>query len=67
MSDGSGTQVTAHNIDNPAETESKVIKDDYNLVCDGDCYVAHVQVYPKSGTHVITVKNVGGERPGGRR
>lgn len=62
MSDGNGTRVTAQSVDNPAETESRVIKDDYNLICDGDCYISGIQAYPKSGTHVITVKNVGGKR-----
>jgi hypothetical protein len=49
VSDGSGTRVTAESVDDPGD-----------LVTDGDCYVAGIQVYAKSGTHVITVKNVGG-------
>ena len=62
MSVGSGTRVTAAEVGNPGAQESCVIKDDYNLVVDGDCYVANIQAYPKSGTHVITIKNVGGAR-----
>ena len=62
MSDGNGTKVTAQEIDHPEKSESQVIKDDYCLTVDGDCYVSGVQAYPKSGTHVITVKNVGGAR-----
>ena len=62
MSAGNGTEVTAIALDDPSVTASKVIKDDYSLVCDGDCYVAGIQTYPKSGTHVITIKNVGGAR-----
>lgn len=62
MSEGSGTRVTALDID-AGDSESRVIKDDYDLVTDGDCYVHGVVTYP-NGTHVITVKNVGGERPG---
>lgn len=62
MGNGGGTRVTAQGVDDPADTESRVIKDDYNLVTDGDCYVANVQVYPESRTHVITVKNVGAHR-----
>lgn len=61
MSDGSGTEVTARDIDS-GEQRAATIKDDYNLVTDGDCYVAHIATYPKSGTHVITIKNVGGAR-----
>jgi hypothetical protein len=61
MSDQKGTRVTARDI-STGETESSVIEDNYVLVTDGDCYVADIQHYPKSGTHVITVKNVGGKR-----
>jgi hypothetical protein len=62
MSAGSGTRVTAQDI-GTGDAESRVIKDDYSLVTDGDCYVHGVVAY-RNGTHVITVKNVGGERPG---
>ena len=61
MSDGSGTRVTAESLDT-GERQARVIKDDYNLVTDGDCEVAGIQVYPGTGTHVITVRNVGGKR-----
>ena len=61
MSGGSGTEVTARDIDS-GEQQTVTIKDDYNLITDGDCVVANVMTYPKSGTHVITVKNVGGAR-----
>lgn len=62
MADSGGTRVTAQSVDDPDDTASRVIVDDYNLVCDGDCYVSGIQVHPKTGTHVITVKNVGGRR-----
>lgn len=61
MSDSNGTKVTLEELDTGA-TQSCVIKDDYSLTVDGDCYVSGIQAYPKSGTHVITVKNVGGKR-----
>jgi hypothetical protein len=61
VSAGSGTEVTARDIDS-GEQQAVTIKDDYNLVTDGDCVVAHIAAYPKSGTHVITIKNVGGAR-----
>lgn len=60
MSDGNGTKVTAESLDDGG-TESRIIHDDYNLVTDGDCYVHHIATYA-NGTHVITVKNVGGTR-----
>lgn len=62
MSDGNGTRVTAQAVDDDNEAETRVIKDDYNLVTDGDCYVHHIAVYKTTGTHVITIKNVGGAR-----
>ena len=60
MSDGNGTKVTAERLDN-GETETRVIHDDYNLITDGDCHVSHIATYA-NGTHVITIKNVGGAR-----
>jgi hypothetical protein len=65
VSDGNGTRVTAEDVDS-GQQESRVIKDDYNLVTDGDCYVANIRAYPKSGTHMITIRNVGGQRPTSR-
>lgn len=62
MSDGNGTRVTAESLDGEDELLVRVIKDDYNLVTDGDCEVTGIQVYPGTGTHVITVRNVGGKR-----
>jgi hypothetical protein len=64
VSDGSGTRVTAENLDDDEERVTRVVKDDYSLTTDGDCYVAGIQVYPGTGTHVITVRNVGGKRSG---
>lgn len=60
MSDGTGTRVTAQDLDS-GQVESRVIKDDYNLVTDGDCYLASVQKH-EDGTHVVTIKNAGGAR-----
>jgi hypothetical protein len=45
--------------DDSGEQEDSVVHvpdDDYLLVCTGNCYEAGVQVYPRSGTHVITIK-----------
>lgn len=39
------------------DTDSKtVIDNDYIIITNGTCYVSNIQVYPKAGTHVITVK-----------
>lgn len=45
-----------------AETR-EVPENDYFLLCTGTCYEAGVQAYPKSGTHVLTIK---GWRPSSR-
>jgi hypothetical protein len=49
-----GTKVTAD--DGQGEPETIEVEDDYVIVCDGDCYVAHCQVYPGTGTHQLTIK-----------
>lgn len=49
-----GIQVTCTDLDT-GESETKVIRDDYVLVCAGSCYRHHVQA-SANGTHVITVK-----------
>lgn len=64
MSEGNGTRVTAESLDGGDDPVTRVIKDDYSLVADGDCYVSGIRVYPGTGTHVITVRNAGGKRPG---
>lgn len=39
------------------DTEEKVLpENDYLVTTTGECYVAAVQAYPKSGTHVVTIK-----------
>lgn len=38
------------------EQEVQVADNDYLLLCVGQCHEASVQVYPKSGTHVLTIK-----------
>lgn len=44
------------------ETETKEITNDVLVITEGECVVAGIQNYPKSGTQVWTVKNVGGAR-----
>lgn len=39
------------------QTETKEIPPgEYLIICTAPCDVAHTQVYPKSGTHVLTIK-----------
>jgi hypothetical protein len=39
------------------DEETKVIPDgDYMLIVTDPCYVSNTQVYPTSGTHVLTIK-----------
>lgn len=34
----------------------RVPENDYMLLATGTCHVTSVQTYPKSGTHVVTIK-----------
>lgn len=54
MSAGKGTKVTARSLDDGSE-ESRVIKDDFIVICDGDAYISHIQA-SANGTQVVTVK-----------
>lgn len=56
-----GIKVTVEDLET-GETESAVIWDDYLLITAGSCHRTSVQSYPKSGTHVVTVKGIGGKR-----
>ena len=38
------------------ETSSRVIEDDYCVICAGRKYVDSTNFYPKAGTTVITIK-----------
>lgn len=39
------------------ETESVVVRDgDYLLVTVAPCYRHHVQVFPTTGTHIVTIR-----------
>lgn len=48
-------RVTVEDIET-GETETREIKDDYILVCAGNYYLAHTNLYPRSGTVQLTVK-----------
>jgi hypothetical protein len=43
------------------EEEAVEIRDDYLLVCVGDCYVSHTNVHA-NGTHILTIKESKGEK-----
>lgn len=51
---GKGVRVTV--LDDRCRGETSVIDDNYIVVCAGRRYVAHTQVYPKSGMHIGTIK-----------
>lgn len=53
---GKGIRVTV--LDHASgETETKEVPPgEYLILCTRPCWVSHVQAYPKSGTHVLTVK-----------
>lgn len=54
MNEQEGTKVTAVDL-KTGEEESTVIKDNYVLTTDGDCYLDGYQAY-KNGTVVLTIK-----------
>lgn len=51
----SGTRVTAEDIET-GESESRIITDDFIIICDGSSYVDGIAAYPSTGTQVITIK-----------
>lgn len=51
-----GIKVTAVDLVT-GEGQSRVIEDDYSLVCAGTAYLVSTQVHA-NGTHVLTVKGV---------
>ena len=52
-----GIRVTVTDLET-GESDSAEIMDDYVLITAGSAKRTALQVYPKSGTHVITVKGV---------
>jgi hypothetical protein len=57
----SGIRVTATDLDNPQDTGSVEVMDNYVLICAGTCEQTYAQVsYAKDGTqtHVITIKGI---------
>lgn len=54
---GKGIEITVRDLET-GEAETEVIENDYFLVTAGSCRVTSTQLYPKSGTHVLTIKGV---------
>ena len=50
-----GTRVTCTDLDT-GDTETRVIENDFVVICDGNRYVDAVSAYPKAGTVVVTIK-----------
>jgi hypothetical protein len=50
-----GIKVTVEDLQT-GERETNIIQDDYICVTAGDCYVSHTQIYPRTGTHQLTIK-----------
>jgi hypothetical protein len=60
VSEGAGTKVTSVDLDS-GEEEVATIKDDFVIVCDGDCRVSHMTIH-RNGTVQITIKRPGEKR-----
>lgn len=50
-----GTRVVCTDLET-GESEEAVITNDYVVITDGVCYVDGMQLYPKAGTAVVTIK-----------
>ena len=50
-----GTRVTCTDIDT-GDTETRVIENDYVVICDGDKYIDGFTVNTRPGTVVVTIK-----------
>ena len=50
-----GTRVTCTDLDT-GDTETRVIEDDYAVICDGDKYIDGFTVNTRPGTVVVTIK-----------
>lgn len=50
-------RVTVEDLETGEKDVSLLAAGDYMLTTFAPCYVANTNVYPKSGTHVITIKD----------
>ena len=49
--------VTVTDNETGERAEAQVLDGDYLLITAKPCYSGGVQVYPKAGTHVVTIKD----------
>jgi hypothetical protein len=54
VSQGKGTKVTSIDLDT-GEGEASTIKDDFVIVCDGDCHISSMNVH-RNGTVQLVIK-----------
>lgn len=59
-----GIRVTVEDLAT-GDTETKVIRDDWVLICDGRVYLDGLQEWPKSGTVQLTIKRGSRDTTGG--
>ena len=50
-------RVTVEDLDAGIKTTMEIAEGDYVLIPFAPCYLAGSQVYPKAGTHVLTIKD----------
>lgn len=62
--EGKGFRVTVEDLETGEKSAMHVHPGDYVLIPFEPCHRAGVQAYPKSGTHVITIKGYGPTAPG---
>jgi hypothetical protein len=49
-------RVTIENTDTGKTETETIASNDYWIITTGTCYVSNTQVYPKTGTHQLTIK-----------
>lgn len=55
-------RVTVEDLETGEQETVEIPDGEYLITCTEPCHVAHVQVYPTKGTHVVTIKGRGAER-----
>jgi len=53
-------RVVVFDAETGEQLDERFIENDYVLVAAGTCFVEHANI-PQNGTHVVTVKGVGGK------
>jgi hypothetical protein len=55
-------RVTVIDLESGESETRDVAAGDYLLTTADPCYVAHIQTFPRSGTHILTVKGWGPQK-----